>query len=96
MSDRPNTNITIHCDHHDVEIKVEHARLLADDWYCVQFSLDALVYLNHEQAGKLGQALLDACQDQDLAVIERNRLNADAADEAEADEGTVPGLNTEL
>ena len=96
MSTQPNTSIAIHCNRHDVEIEVDHAQDLDCDWFTICFSLDALVYLNADQAAALAQSLLDALQDHDGLVAERNRLNADASEQSQADEGTVSGLNSSL
>jgi len=105
MSKHPNTHIAIHCNRHDIEIEVDHAHELDYDWFTICFSLDALVYVSYEQTAALAQSLLDALQDHDLKVAEAernepnrllNRLNAEASEQAQADEGTVPGLGTEL
>ncbi len=92
----PNINVTIHCNRHDIEIEVDHAHELDNDWFALTFSLDVIVYLNAEQTAALAQSLLNGLQDHNELVKERNSLNSEASELAQADEGTVPPLGTEL
>ena len=103
----PNTNISIHCNRHDVQIEVDHAFELENDWFTICFSLDALVYVSYEQAAGLAQSLLNALQDHDLkvkdhdakveAIKKRNALNAAASEESQGDDpAETPGLNSEI